>query len=289
MADAEATCSVSKTPKRARNPDDWARNKKKLQRNSGKEYVTATSAGEERKVEAKRVGKDCACPLKCFARVSEERRSEILDGFWELGDWSSQNSYICGCIKIAGVQRRYGKQDRAAAATPPRRNFTRLYFVNNEDCVPVRICKKAFLALHALSNGRVTRTLQKFQEKGSPQLDQRGKHEPANKTPEESLRYIRAHIKSFPAETSHYCRKDNPNRKCLSPDLNIKKMFELYLEKCKDDGQSPVKENVYRSVFNTKFNLSFGTPKTYTCNTCDKLNVSIAAETDVQKRRRLEV
>ena len=94
---------------------------------------------------------------------------------------------------------------------------------------------------------------------------------------------------SFPAEQSHYCRKDNPNRKYLSADLNIKNMSELYLDKCKEDGKKPVKENVYRSVFNTEFNLELGSPKTDTCNTCDKLKVSIEAETNQRKRRSSEV
>ena len=115
---------------------------------------------------------------------------------------------------------------------------------------------------------------------GSPQTDQRGRHEPKNKTPEEDVQFVRAHIQSFSTESSHYCSKDNPNRRYLSSDLTIKKMYDLYLEKCKSESRTPVKENVYREIFNTKFNLSFGSPKSDTCNRCDLLQTSLKTETD---------
>ena len=90
-----------------------------------------------------------------------------------------------------------------------------------------------------------------MQSVGSPQTDQRGRHEPKNKTPEEDVQFVRAHIQSFPTESSHYCRKDNPNRRYLSSDLTIKKMHDLNMEKCKSESRTPVKENVYREIFNT--------------------------------------
>ena len=66
-------------------------------------------------------------------------------------------------------------------------------------------------------------------------------------------------------------------------------MYELYVEKCKSESRSPVKENVYREILNTKFNLSFGSPKSDTCNWCDLLQTSLKIETDEQKHRELTV
>ncbi|KYM75996.1 hypothetical protein ALC53_13481 [Atta colombica] len=37
------------------------------------------------------------------------------------------------------------------------------------------------------------------------------------------------HIKNFPAFESHYTRSQNPERMFLNPELNIRKMFNLYL------------------------------------------------------------
>ena len=126
MADAEQSSesnSAGKTRKRAKNPQEWVRNKRKYQRNHGKEYVTSNSSGVERKVEQTRLGKDCDCPLKCFARVSEERRSEILHGFWELGDWNTQNSYICGSVKTTVVQKGYGRRPSSSCNSAMKKFF----------------------------------------------------------------------------------------------------------------------------------------------------------------------
>lgn len=39
------------------------------------------------------------------------------------------------------------------------------------------------------------------------------------------------HINRFPRCQSHYSRSDNSNVKYLSPELNISKVYKLYLEK----------------------------------------------------------
>ena len=112
------------------------------------------------------MGKDCARPLKCFTQVPEKRHLEIFESFWELGDWTSQNSYVSGCVKIVDIHRRYGKQGKAATSTPPRRNVSRHYYVNKEDGVSVRVCKKAFLAIHDISSDRVNRALENLERRG---------------------------------------------------------------------------------------------------------------------------
>jgi len=45
-----------------------------------------------------------------------------------------------------------------------------------------------------------------------------------NKTPEESLNYVRAHVESFPVIDAHYSRKDT-KRNFLVSDLNITMIF----------------------------------------------------------------
>ena len=54
------------------------------------------------------------------------------------------------------------------------------------------VCKNAFLAIYAISNGRLSRALSKMKSVGSPQTDQRGRHEPKNKTPEKDVQFVRA-------------------------------------------------------------------------------------------------
>ena len=109
----------------------------------------------------------------------------------------------------------------------------------------------AFLRLHGVSSGRLTRLLSNQAEHGGvPKLDSRGHKEPPNKTSEEDLALVHSHIKSFPVYDSHYSRSDNPDRTYLSPDLSIAKMYYLHKEKCDNKEQRAVSEWVYWKVFN---------------------------------------
>ena len=125
--------------------------------------------------------------------------------------------------------------------------------------VSVQVCKKAFLSMHGVSNGRLNRAL-KAQEAagGTFHRDQRGRHEPGNKTKPETVDSIKAHINSFPKYTSHYSRKDNPHRQFLNPYLSIQKMYQLSKEKCEEKNTQPASQWIYRKVFSENFNLSFG-------------------------------
>ena len=58
---------------------------------------------------------------------------------------------------------------------------------------------------------------------------------PKKKTPEEDVQFVQAHIQRFPTESIHCCHKDNPNWRYLSSDLTIKKVYDLYMEKCKSE------------------------------------------------------
>ena len=68
------------------------------------------------------------------------------------------------------------------------------------------------------------------------------------------MHFVREHIKSFPAEESHYSRTENPAAQCLSGDLTLAHMYRLYVQKCTEEEKLPVKESFYRNVFMTEFN-----------------------------------
>ena len=97
------------------------------------------------------------------------------------------------------------------------------------------------------SNGQLGRALEAQTTSGGvPHTDQRGRHEPPNKTPPEKLELVKEHIESFLAYKSHYSRKDNPNQKYLSPSLSISKMYQLFKDFCSDRRSEPVSECKHR-------------------------------------------
>ncbi|KAL5239056.1 hypothetical protein ACI65C_006466 [Semiaphis heraclei] len=101
---------------------------------------------------------------------------------------------------------------------------------------------------------------------------------------------IDTHIKSFPARESHYSRKDNNGVIYLSPDLNISKMYNMYLEKHEpgylvanrqDQTVQPIVKYAYfANRFSTNFNIHFSNPRSDTCQKCDQLQNMIKSETN---------
>lgn len=148
----------------------------------------------------------------------------------------------------------------------------------------MKVCKKFFLGILQISWGRLYRCL--IKEEVFAVMDNRGKNIPTNKIDDTD---VMMHIKSFPSYQSHYSRKDNEQRRYLHPDLNIRKMYDLYVEKCSQENKQPVKEKFYYKVFSTKFNLHFKIPSKDTCRLCDELHLKIRAETNEEKKKELEV
>lgn len=116
-------------------------------------------------------------------------------------------------------------------------------------------------------------------------MDSRGKNIPSNKI---DYTDVIMHIKSFPSYQSHYTRKDNEQRRYLHPNLNSRKMYDLYVEKCATENKQPVKQKFYYKVFSTKFNLHFKVPSKDTCRLCDELHLKISAENNEEKKKELQ-
>lgn len=130
----------------------------------------------------------------------------------------------------------------------------------------VEVCKKTFLGILDIGEKTVTYTLNK---KRNPftSTDNRGKHVPKNKISDKDKDPIREHIRSFPKTESHYCRKST-QREYLDSSLSIRKMYNLYIEKCKEDHKDAQKFWFYDKIFATEFNLGFHKPKKDVCSFC---------------------
>ncbi len=194
----------------------------------------------------------CGCVRRCFDRIPEHKRRSLFDGFWKASNFDVQNAFLCGCVKVLATKKKYTKSPNS------RRSFSRVYYIQNAD-VSERVCKTAFLSIFAVSNGRLNRAIKaQALEGGTPHTDQRGRHEPSNKTTEESRKFVKEHIEQFPRYESHYSRQDNPHRQYLSPSLSIAKMYSLYKDECSECEQQPVSSWTYRKIFNCEYNFSFG-------------------------------
>ena len=131
----------------------------------------------------------------------------------------------------------------------PRKNQTMIYFLKQKHesgIISKRVCKEFFYKTLDIGHTPISTSLKEMGESGSFQIfDQRGKHEPSNKTTEEIRTAIRNHIELFQKIESEFARK---NIKCLylSQDLNILKIHRLFQKECEEKYDwEPVKDKVY--------------------------------------------
>ena len=107
-----------------------------------------------------------------------------------------------------------------------------------------------------------------MQLKRKTKSDGRGRAISINKTAEEEVEFVKAHLSKFLRHISHYCRHTS-TKEYLRGVACIADMYRLYKDDCLANKVKPVNDNIYRRIFNSQFNLSFHMPKSVTCKKCD--------------------
>jgi hypothetical protein len=252
------------TKKRTRNESEWKRKKAAYLRELGKSYVTQKGVSvPEKKVQTDNLCKGI-CRYKCN-NFNEEHRHQIFSHFYKL-DINAKNTLLFKSIVKMPVKNHQLNANK-------HRDASYKYFITVSG-EQVQVCKSAFQSLYQIGKKKVAVVQEKIKQGHcAPSPDKRGRHDNRpHKIDDEVKAYIKAHISSFPAEESHYSRHKNPHKKYLSPLLTLAKMYKMYIEKCEEDGQAQKYKremSSYAKIFNTEFNLSFKTPRSDTCSTCD--------------------
>ena len=79
---------------------------------------------------------DCRYPLKCFKRVTQERRENVLEGF--LGAWRLD---CIECLRMCKCENHVCKAKvckKGETSLHSRRNYFRQYYIN-DNRVPTRV------------------------------------------------------------------------------------------------------------------------------------------------------
>lgn len=117
-------------------PEEWSRNKLKLNIRCGKEHKSMSS---NKVILAKRpLLKDCSkCPRKCNTNFDEEEQNVLNKEYWKLGNIDLQRQYLSGLIDEKE------KSSTRTASTCSRRQKTRVFYLikNNEK---IQVCQGFF-------------------------------------------------------------------------------------------------------------------------------------------------
>jgi hypothetical protein len=242
------------TRKKVRREETWKRNVRKLQRSKGETYVSCKgNTVKEKCVQAI----DCSnCRFKCTIKISEDDRKKIFESYYKLASYERQRDFVCQMITSVTPVRSSGKK-----------KISHQYYLPLGE-TRQRVCRDFFVKTLNISNKLIQYNMHKKQNGSRVGVDGRGRQASGNKTKEEILQGVRNHIDSFPKMESHYSRRDSV-KEYLAHDLNIKQMWQLYQEQCKQKGINGVKEAKYRQVFCQEYNLSFFKPKKDKCSLCE--------------------
>lgn len=247
-----------------------------------KSFGRMTDVGKKLRLSSHETGLDCHCQkLKCFESVTPEIRKEIISNFNKIAAYDEQSVYLCGLITCKKVARHRPRKVEDEADFHSYSYKYKVRAIKNNDLCEIPVCYKAFLSLHGITAKRVQTLQEGLKSTGKAPIDKRGKHENRpNRVPTHVTDSIIEHIKSFKTRSSHYSLVKS-NRRYLPEELNVKKMYNMYKSKFPDHKVSYEK---YREVFISKFNISFGFPRSDTCSFCDELLVQMNALNDKIKK-----
>jgi hypothetical protein len=271
--------------KRQRKPAEWARNKQKLCRQNGNEYVSA--AGKI--VEARKVGNHkIKCRFDCLEKFDDSDRSDIHADFWTLSDLEKRHYYARTVERMTKERTRLRPGSNQAKRKNHGKVFSFKYFFYN-GLVKERVCKSFYLKTLDISQKRIASYFATCNEAtGTPRPSRQGKHV-KKRIADIDRQAVRDHINSFPRVESHYCRAWTL-KQYLEPGLTISRMYELFCEKRAAENPDSeaqyietVKKHFYAEIFNIEFNIGFHEPKSDRCDVCEafkQLSVPLEKDTD---------
>lgn len=236
------------------------------------------------------------CFLKCSDKFSESEKDDIFFDFWKMGEddrcQDRQRQFVANHVVENEPCRRRGN-----TASRKKRS---LHYHLEKHSEHVRVCRLFFLSVLSVTEKFVRTCLEKRSVSGIVSTDQRGKASTVNKIPAWIEEHARQHIQSIPKVESHYCRKSS-SKLYLSSQLNLEKLYTLYLEKCREDNSKittenekldsnnkklllkPVSKSMYKSYFYSYGNLRFHKPKKDQCSTCNNFKSLTPEEKESKK------
>lgn len=245
------------TRKKNRNENNWKKNIRKKQVNTGQR-------GRSNKDDHGRgIRPACksTCRLKCTTKLNENERKQIHENFWGMNDKSRRRDFVVSHVN------RFDKK-RSTVICESRRKFSATYTLPKSTST-VCVCKTFFLNTLDISDFMVKYNLDKSSNGIIPPVPKRVPH---NKTPLDQFQEVVDHINSFPRVDSHFCRSDT-KREYLEATLTTKMMYRFYMEQCLQNNSVPVKESMYRKIFVENFNIGFHKPGKDICDTCTRFEV----------------
>ena len=230
---------------------------------------------KRRKIKVYRPGPPCECKWKCCEDIPQAKRNLLINLLNGLPDKDAVDSYVTSLIRVRPVVRRRVENPRLTQNVSAEYSIPLLGEADDESMIHVSVCRKAFIGLTGIKDKALRRLVANLAEQGTPAIDKRGTHKSRpNKYPDETIDLIVQHIKSLKARRSHYSLKKS-GRFFIPAHLSISVLCEEFNRLFPGHA---VDYKKYAEIFNTRFNITIGYPRSDTCSKCDTLDAEIKIE-----------
>ncbi|CAN7944460.1 unnamed protein product [Ixodes hexagonus] len=205
----------------------------------------------------------CVHKKKTFkCRFVSERSVQSFKANFQKLPKSQRGLFILMFCKPTAVKRRRGAQDAGS-----RRSLAATYNVRLENGKHASVCRDMFCAVLGVSHSTVTRLLKHKHEKGVVKPETRGGDQKLKLYGHKRAAVV-GFIKKLRARESHYSRQKTKKLYLPTELKSIRNLWRMYNSEAPSDQR--VKYGLFHRIFRTKFNLSFGTPRTDVCSLCLK-------------------
>ncbi|KAK9753511.1 hypothetical protein QE152_g1974 [Popillia japonica] len=98
---------------------------------------------------------DCNCRKRCFERVSEKMRHQIIRHFKLMESLTEQNRYLCGLISVLPIQRRRPRNVEAEANLREASYSYGVRCAGDGVATEEIVCGNAFLSIHGIKRKKI--------------------------------------------------------------------------------------------------------------------------------------
>lgn len=231
---------------------------------------------------------DLTLPCKHYTkayRCTSLNKNDIIQFhrvFYKKPDKLYQDNFIIKHTKVTAVHRRRPVNNRGN-----KKDMAVTYFARRRNSL-IPVCKRTFLSILALKKGRVTGVINRhFKTMGESARENRGGDHKTKKYASKRKAITDFINKLVPLEI-HYCRSKIKSRQYLSSELNINKLYKMFIAQAADEHKT-IKASYFREIFKTKYNIGFGSPRTDMCSTCIVLQERIKYEKSLELKNNLMI
>lgn len=281
ISDYEDTANNKKRNRKINsNSSSWKKNKNKILRMKGKQYVgyhrhakivTHDSVRPEKKLLPPCKSKQCQKSTKRFcSEISEDQRIKIHENFWNDFNWDQRKTYIAALVDVLDVSRRRTDTDVS------RRSQSLAYFLRI-GVTRKQVCKRMFLNTFNLGEWAVKNWAENGKDTNGIVLSTESRLESqidSLRKPKKSAQKV--HLEEFLRKIaklpSHYSRKDTSKLYLEPLFTTMTEFYNAYITICNEENVP----HLSRKTFDDRvkaLNISIYQPKKDECDTCVKYKV----------------